>query len=383
MKIALLTVDNRENERRYDLEGPYFGTAPAALLEGFADLPDLTLHVISCSQKPLSSPEKLAPNIYFHSLHVPKLGWLRTGYFGCIRAVRKKLLELQPDLIHAQGTERDCAMSAVFSPFPKVLTLHGNLRLIERTIGFRFFSACWLQARLEAFVIPFFQGVVCITKYTQAAVRREAQKTWLVPNAVEKMFFTDASSRKSRQFLDPPSILVVANVNIRKNQIALVESLFNLAKKRRFQLRFFGKCGDDPYGRRFLNLIRNFSWCYWGGMVDRRALKAEFNQARALFLPTKEDNCPMVVLEAQASGIPVIASNVGGVPDLVEDGITGLLIDPSNESTMAAALEKILSDDPLVEILAMNGYRQACAKFHPSIIARRHQEIYREVIASR
>src|SRR5437879_2454716 len=109
MRIAMLATDGREMLRSYQEKEPIFGTAPEALLKGLAGLPEAEVHVISCTQKPMSSPEKLAANIWFHSLLVPKLGWLRTGYQGCIRAVRKKLREIQPDIVHAQGTERDCA----------------------------------------------------------------------------------------------------------------------------------------------------------------------------------------------------------------------------------------------------------------------------------
>src|SRR5271165_2812139 len=108
MKIALLTTDNREDARNYALPSPYFGAAPEALMQGFAALPELEVHVVSCAQKPMKSPEKLADNIWFHSLYVPKLGWLRTSYQGCIRAVRRKLKTIKPDLVHGQGTERDC-----------------------------------------------------------------------------------------------------------------------------------------------------------------------------------------------------------------------------------------------------------------------------------
>jgi glycosyltransferase involved in cell wall biosynthesis len=91
----------------------------------------------------------------------------------------------------------------------------------------------------------------------------------------------------------------------------------------------------------------------------------------------------MVVLEAQASGVPVIASNVGGVPDLVEDGVTGLLTNPDLPSTMPIALEKILSDKALADRLAEGGRKQALARFHPNVIATRHLKIYEEVLSSR
>src|SRR5438552_15091755 len=104
MRIVQLTTDNRQPFREYAKPDPYFGTAPEALLHGFAAMSDLEVHVVSCIQQPVRAPEKLAENIWFHSLHVPRWGWLRTGYLGCIRAVRKKVKEIRPDLVHAQGT---------------------------------------------------------------------------------------------------------------------------------------------------------------------------------------------------------------------------------------------------------------------------------------
>ena len=117
-------------------------------------------------------------------------------------------------------------------------------------------------------------------------------------------------------------------------------------------------------------------------MISRENLRDEFARATVLFLPTREDNCPMVVLEAQASGVPVIASNVGGVPDLVEDGITGLLTNPDLPSSMPVALEKILTDKVLAARLAEGGRKQALARYHPNVIAARHVEIYREILSA-
>ena len=87
---------------------------------------------MSCIKQPVSSPAKLYDNIFFYSLTVPKSGWLITGYQGCVRAVRRKLREIQPDIVHGQGTERDCAISAVFSGFPSVVTVHGNMRMVAK-----------------------------------------------------------------------------------------------------------------------------------------------------------------------------------------------------------------------------------------------------------
>src|SRR5205823_2446630 len=144
MRIAILTTDSREHFKDYGNPVPYFGTAPAALLQGFAQLPGVEVHVLSCVRARLKSPEKLAPNIFYHDLFVPKAGWMSTFYQGTIRAVRRKLREIRPDLVHGQGTERDNAMDAVFSGYPNVLTIHGNMRLIARVNRVRPLSFIWL-----------------------------------------------------------------------------------------------------------------------------------------------------------------------------------------------------------------------------------------------
>jgi glycosyltransferase involved in cell wall biosynthesis len=379
LKIAFLTTDSREHFQEYQKDTPYFGTAPAALLEGFKDIGEPEVHVISGSQTRMSSPAKLATNIWFHGFTVPKWGWLRTGYSGCILAVRNILAGIQPDLIHAQGTERDCAMTAAFCRRPKVLTIHGNCRAIAQFRQSRPFSYWWLQARLEQFCLPRFDGVVCISKYTKEWVSSLAKRTWLLPNAVDPSFFDIQPQKPASR----PVILVVANVDARKNQIGLIHSLDNLSKQHFFDVRFFGKCGEDPYGQEFRRLLQARSWCIWGGMLDRDRLRNEFTKATAVMLPTWEDNCPMVVLEAQAAGVPVIASNVGGVPDLVQDGRTGLLTDPARPETMSKALARLLGDPTLAKQLAEEGRSQAKARFHPKVIAEKHLEIYREIIASR
>jgi hypothetical protein len=115
VKIAILTADSREHFHDYENPAPYFGTAPEALLQGFAKMPEVEIHVVSCVRQPVNSPQKIAPNIFYHSLHVPKIGWMRTLYQGCIRATRKKLHEIQPDIVHGQGTEHNNALGAVYS----------------------------------------------------------------------------------------------------------------------------------------------------------------------------------------------------------------------------------------------------------------------------
>ena len=379
MVIVQLTTDNRQNWHQYQQDTPSFGTAPEALLQGFAARPDVRIHVVSCTQQPMRSPEKLAPNIWFHSLHVPKSGWLRTGYQGCIRAVRQKLRELQPDIVHGQGTERDCAISAVFSGLPNVITIHGNMKLIAEVNRARVFSYQWLAARIERFTIPRAGGVVCITGYTQRAVADLAPQTWVAPNAVDASFF-----ELVRQPAEPKTILCVGHITVRKNQNRFIEALDALASAGRCNVLFLGAAAEsDPYARKFFELVKTRSWCRYGGLAGREELKRHLAEASVLALPSLEDNCPMVVLEAMAAGVPVAAARVGGVPELITDGQTGLLFDPLEPAMIAESMKRLLHEPAFAAQLATTAKRVARERFHPEAIARRHLEIYREVLKSR
>lgn len=376
MKIAVITTDNRQHYGDFTAKAPYFGTAPEALLQGFAGMPGLEVHVVSCAMQPMTSPEKLADNIWFHSLHVPKIGWMRTSFQGCIRAVRKKLKEIQPDLVHGQGTERDCAISAVFSGFPNVLTLHGNMRMIAKVNHAKPLSYFWLAAQLEKIILPRTSGVVCITRYTEKAVKGLARKTWVVPNAVDAAFFETQAVRDEAR-----TILCVGHICLRKNQNKFIEALDSLAAGSRFKAVFLGQVQkEQPYAARFLELVAKRSWCESVGFAGREKLREHLKTAALLALPSLEDNCPMVVLEAMAAGVPVLAAKVGGVPDLIEEGENGIFCDPLDDASMRSGVSKILDDPALAGQLAITAKQQARKRYHPSVIAEQHVEIYREVL---
>lgn len=377
MRIAIVTTDVREDRRVYTSPVASFGTAPSALLEGLAETPGIEVHVLSCARQKVCSQEKLAENTWFHSVYVPRSGWLRTLYFGCIRAVRRKLRELAPDVVHGQGTERDCALDAVFSSFPNLITIHGNMRIMAALAGAKPFSYFWIAARLEGFTLPRSHGVLCITHYTQQAVADLARKTWVLPNAVEGSFFQTADPAPG----PVPRVLVVGVVCPRKNQNAFILALDSLAQKHRFEVVFLGSAPPgNPYTEEFNALVKTRPWCRAEGYAGREALKEQLMKASVLALPSIEDNCPMVVLEAMASGLPVMAARVGGVPELIDDGKTGLLCEPSDPASMAAQVEKLLAGKEAARAMAQRAKDCARERFHPKVIARKHVEIYREVL---
>lgn len=378
MKVALITTDNREQFGHRELERPFFGTAPEGLLQGFQELgEEIEVHVISCAKSAMHSPERLAGNIYFHQPIVPLIGWGRTCFAGCALAVRRLLKELKPDIVHGQGTERDCAMDAVLSGFPNVLTIHGNMRVHAKRPEQRSHHYYKMAAALEWFCLKRTDGVVAISSYTRDLVAGLAGKSWLLPNAADQRFF------EIKNCPPPvPRILFVGSLDERKNPLGLLQACESILREKHCTLALAGNFhAETPYGIRVMELVKSLPQVKLLGLLDRDRLAAEFAASSLLVLPTFEDNCPMVVLEAMAAGLPVAASSVGGVPDLVDHEMDGLLFDPHDPATITSAIGRLLNDATLRDAMGTRARQKAIERFHPRRIAGKHLEIYREVLS--
>ena len=99
-------------------------------------------------------------------------------------------------------------------------------------------------------------------------------------------------------------------------------------------------------------------------------------------MPSIQEGQGIVLLEAQASGKPVVAFDVGGVNEAVRNGETGLLVKRGNSGELADALLRLLSDKPLREKMGANGRRFVTENFTWDICAQKMLKIYREALAN-
>jgi len=307
------------------------------------------------------------------------LGWLRTGYQGCIRAVRKQLKQIQPHIVHGQGTERDCTISAVFSGFPNVVTIHGNMaelaRLFRKPVG----SYGWLAARLEDFTLKRTAGVFCNSGYTENLVRRRHVRTWKVPNALREQFFErTASSAVSPRC----AVLNVGVIGPRKRQLELLGRLANLhGQGLEFEVQFIGRADpNDPYCIAFLKAIEEASakgYARYLGSKSTGELIASFDASAGLIHFPSEESFGLVVAEGLARGIKLFGANVGGIKEIAA-GVSGAeLFDAQDWSGLISAVKHWLA----------SGYSRLPAarlvmesRYHPRTIAEQHLQIYREVL---
>jgi len=381
LKVAILSTDARDLLRNYHEVVPRFGTAPQALFEGLALFPEVEVHVVSCTQQPMQSPAKLAENIFFHSLRVRKIGWMRTGFQGCIRATRKALRQIRPDIVHGQGTERDCAMNAVYSGFPNVLTIHGNIAELARFLKSPIGSYWWFAARLENVALRRTLGVFCNSEYTEGLVGPRAQRTWRVPNAVRLPFF-QAPRKTPAQ--GKCRLLSIGQISPRKRQVELLEMARQLHQQGLdFELEFLGLATEsDPYTATFFERIKEAEakgFARYSGLKLGEELIACFDAAHALVHFPNEEAFGLAVAEALARDLKLFAARLGGIVDICNDVPGVELFEPEDWQGLRKALANWMRGGH-----GRSGGSAGTmnARYHPSVIAHRHLEIYREVLPS-
>jgi glycosyltransferase involved in cell wall biosynthesis len=381
MRIAVLTTDNREHHRNYTLPEPVFGPAIEALLQGLSLLPQLEVHVISCTQKPMTAPEKLSCNTWFHLVDVPKIGWLRTGYQGCIRAIRRKLREIRPDIVHGQGTERECALGAVFSRFPNLITVHGNVAAIARSTNAPIGSYWWWTALLERFTLPRTHGVLCNSAYTESLVQRYNRHTWRVPNAVRREFFdTPLLPRPAGR---KAVLLNIGVIGAHKRQLAVLDLAERLQQDgHSFELQFIGAADSrNQYATTVLHRIgatKLSASVRYAGTKSLSELIESLDAASALIHVPFEEAFGLVVAEALARNLKLFGTKVGGLSDIANN-IDGAELFALQDSTglYSAIANWLRAGCPEPQLTADEMRR----RYHPKVIAARHVEIYREVAA--
>jgi glycosyltransferase involved in cell wall biosynthesis len=116
--------------------------------------------------------------------------------------------------------------------------------------------------------------------------------------------------------------------------------------------------GDGPDRSALERRARGLANVSFVGAVPHADVKTHLERARMLVLPSRHEGQPNIVMEAMAFGVPVIATRVGGVPDLISHGHNGWLVEPGDPASVARAIQRLSSDPALRGRLAANALRE-------------------------
>jgi glycosyltransferase involved in cell wall biosynthesis len=114
----------------------------------------------------------------------------------------------------------------------------------------------------------------------------------------------------------------------------------------------------------------------------QRDTRPYYGLATVVAVPSHSEGSPNVVLEAMAAGLPIVANRVGGVPEILEDGVTGLMVEPRNPEAMAKTIFQLLSNADLRSRLGSAARARAESAHTPEAYRRALVEFYRETVSS-
>jgi glycosyltransferase involved in cell wall biosynthesis len=139
--------------------------------------------------------------------------------------------------------------------------------------------------------------------------------------------------------------------------------------------------GDGPEREHLERLTRELgiaSLVTFAGWVE--AAWPEHLAPDVLAVPSRQESFGLVAAEALMAGIPVVASAVGGLPEVLEDGAVGMLVPPEDPSALADAIELVLSDGQSTRAHVARGVESARRRFDPTVMAAAYEALYTELV---
>ena len=113
----------------------------------------------------------------------------------------------------------------------------------------------------------------------------------------------------------------------------------------------------------------------------KRNVYAELARMDILFVPSLSEAYPVVILEGMAMGLPVVGTRVGGIPEVIADGETGILVPPRDASALAQAFKYLLSHPQQGRRMGQQGKEKVLSVFHPSRFIADHERLYENAVA--
>jgi glycosyltransferase involved in cell wall biosynthesis len=179
-------------------------------------------------------------------------------------------------------------------------------------------------------------------------------------------------------------ILAVGRLSKEKAQIVLLRAFKNLSETHGEINARLVIVGDGPEREPLEAAVASL------GLSDRVSFTGQVNNVQVYFVaadvlvnPSHSEGSPYVLLEAMAAGLPIVATAVGGVPEMIENNESALLVPASDPQAMADAIARILNDKKLAGQLAENASELVSSRLSPETNVRSLAEIYRAVISSR
>ncbi|MGQ9819247.1 MAG: glycosyltransferase family 4 protein [Candidatus Kapaibacteriales bacterium] len=223
------------------------------------------------------------------------------------------------------------------------------------------------------FIYKNLDGAIVLTermkKMLIATTILPAERIFVVPYGVDRKKF-DSISKEKRELraeyglpLDKYLVGCIGRIEHRKGQLVLIDSLLK-ANLSDFALVLVGKIDEEAYFEKIKKKVAT------NGLLDSFIYKEFTNDIPQIIksldvfvLPSNSETFGLVLIEAMASAIPIIATNSGGVPEIITDGVDGLLFEPFDSEHLAQLLRRVYRDKELVYMMTQSAKEKIKIKF--------------------
>lgn len=297
--------------------------------------------------------------------------------WGLVRAIRRHILDRKVDCVHVVGYKAAVhgGLATRFGRIcPWVSTVHGWLGSPD--FKERFYDWLEVQALKRA------QGVVVLSRFyerklSEKGIRPDRLK-WIPSGIQLDSLSVDAACGPFRSEAEPV-IGILGRLSSEKNHSMFLRVASRLVESN--TRAHFLIAGDGPERSKVHRMVRDHELephVTLAGVMNRDDF---FRQVDLPVLCSRIENLPYVILEAMAWSRPIVATRVGGVPDLVAPGVNGLLVDDQDVDGMVRAIESLLSDRPLARAMGSAGRVRLEAEFTLARSAEAHVDMYRQLVA--
>ncbi|TNC50552.1 glycosyltransferase family 4 protein [Rubellimicrobium rubrum] len=205
--------------------------------------------------------------------------------------------------------------------------------------------------------------VVCISSYARSQVMLHVppdqwNKLHIVHCGVEPARYGRERTSK------PDHLLFVGRLVAQKGLPILLEALARArAERPSISLTIVGDGRDRPELEKQAESLGLHEAVRFVGYKNQDEVAQLLSESTALVLPSFAEGVPVVLMEAMATGLPVVATRINGVPELVEDGVAGRLVPPSDEQALANAMIEITEDADRIKLMGQAGRSKVLAEF--------------------
>ncbi|CAM4357896.1 glycosyltransferase family 4 protein [Acinetobacter pragensis] len=301
----------------------------------------------------------------------PKVLWQKPFYtWGMSRFLKKFLKERSIDLVHVHGMRPLEATKGL--DIPVVFTNHtsGFLKRLEKPVIFQ----GRLKSRLEhvAMVLAPSYELCEATKKTGYA-----GPVNFVSNGVDTTKF----SAKVNDNLNAEKTLILARRLVEKNGVVVFAKALTLAKNKKFKVLIAGVGPEQAIMESIFKKADIVDRVTFLGAIKNSDMPALYKKADFSVLPSFYEATSITGLESMASGLPLIGTSVGGIPYLIEEGITGFLIPPHDAESMSRKIDEVLafSDEKYIQ-LSQASVMRAKLYFDWIVIAKKTEKLYLQVL---